>query len=654
MSAPAAVASVPADRLLDDYAVHSGGLGLSDDAVKLRLRLASKLLATHPNLDMWAARPLDARLADLRRIKAWPLIGWAMLTGRLQADVELLVAKRLGGLARTAKALPPDGFAAVQAAAKRLGWGPRWIEGVLGQALPLALALRAGPPEQLTDADLDELAAAIEACPSASAAARTSYRRLIDRLRQVLYEAKVIRRPARRTRRDAGGLAGYLDAVAASEIRRVMAAYLQARAAVLRPGTIAGLANDLACFGQFLSDHYPQVSSLRLLERSHVEAFCAWSGTRPRRGRHHREGMQVSASAAAHTVISLRSFLDDIAAWGWAERPSQRLVFACDIPRQPRSLPRALAPDVDAAVMAAVARLDDRFCRVGLTVLRATGLRIGELVDLEVDCVIDYPGNGSWLRVPLGKLGTERAVPLDETALAALDEWTAHRGPQRALPHPRDGRMADFLFVEHGRRLPPARLRRGLADTVRATGLTSADGAPLRVTPHQLRHTYATALVNAGMSLQALMALLGHRSPEMTLRYASLASPTLRDAYEQAMSKMRQRLPLVPASRPAAPDHLEWLRREMLKTRLAHGYCSRDLVAQACPYANICENCANFVTTVEFVPVLENQLADVCALRDDAQARGWDSEAARHSEVIASIQNHLQRLKKPSKTNPTT
>jgi hypothetical protein len=304
--------------------------------------------------------------------------------------------------------------------------------------------------------------------------------------------------------------------------------------------------------------------------------------------------------------------------------------------------------------MAAVARLDDLFCRVGLTVLRATGLRIGELVDLEVGCVIDYPGNGSWLRVPLGKLDAERAVPLDETALAALDEWTAHRGPQRALPHPRDGRMADFLFVEHGRRLPPARPRRGLADAVRAAGLSGVDGAPLRVAPHQLRHTYATALVNAGMSLQALMALLGHRSPEMTLRYANLASPTLRDAYEQAISKMRQRLPLVPASRPVAPDHVEWLREEMLKTRLAHGYCSRELVAQACPYANICESCANFVTIVEFVPVLENQLADVRALRDDAEQRGWDSEAARHSGVITSLQNHLQRLKNPSETNPTT
>ena len=60
------------------------------------------------------------------------------------------------------------------------------------------------------------------------------------------------------------------------------------------------------------------------------------------------------------------------------------------------------------------------------------------------------------------------------------------------------------------------------------------------MTPHQLRHTYATELANAGMSLQALMAILGHVTPEMTLRYATLASPTLRAAYDQAIGKVRK------------------------------------------------------------------------------------------------------------------
>ena len=87
--------------------------------------------------------------------------------------------------------------------------------------------------------------------------------------------------------------------------------------------------------------------------------------------------------------------------------------------------------------MAAVAELADPFARHGLTVLRGAGLRVGELLDLEVGSVIDYGPAGVWLRVPLGKLATERSVPLDRPTLAALDAWTAQRAPHRPLPHPR-------------------------------------------------------------------------------------------------------------------------------------------------------------------------------------------------------------------------
>ena len=261
---------------------------------------------------------------------------------------------------------------------------------------------------------------------------------------------------------------------------------------------------------------------------------------------------------------------------------------------------------------------------------------------------MDYGISGSWLRVPLGKLATERTVPLEETTIAALDEWIARRGPQRAIPHPRDGRATDFLFVEHGQRPPTARFRLSLAQAVRSTGLTGPDGTPLRVTPHQLRHTYATGLANAGMSLQALMALLGHASPDMTLRYARLASPTVKAAYDQAIGKLARRIPVSAGGRPQVPGRDAWLRSEMLKTRVAHGYCSRDLVAEACPYANICETCPSYTSAPEFLPAIEAQLTDIRTLRDDAQERGWDSEVARHDRVIDSLENHVHRLETPT------
>ena len=91
----------------------------------------------------------------------------------------------------------------------------------------------------------------------------------------------------------------------------------------------------------------------------------------------------------------------------------------------------------------------------------------------------------------------------------------------------------------------------------------------------------------------------------------------------------------------------------VLKTRVAHGYCSRNLVAEACSYANICEKCDNFATRTEFVPALQAQLADVTALRDDAETRGWNTEVARHARVIDSLTRHLDRLAHCDTPSPT-
>jgi integrase len=470
-------------------------------------------------------------------------------------------------------------------------------------------------------------------------------------LHQACYELRICQQPPRMARPGKATIAQRVQAISQPGICKTALRYLTTVAATLRPATVDLRADSLIIFAEYLGNAHPQVRSLTQLTRAHIEEFLAYNHKRPWRGRVARD-QPVSPVVSKRTVIDLRCFFDDLALWGWTERPPRRVLFPTDVPRLDKPLPRALPADADRDLMAAIAQLADPFARTGLTLLRGTGIRLGELLDLELDCVWDSASHGSWLKVPLGKLATERTVPLDALTLTALDEWIAQRGPQRALPHPRLNRPADFLFTARGKRPTAWRLRRGLDDAAAAAGLRGRDGQPLHPTPHQLRHTYATSLVNAGMSLQALMALLGHVTTEMTLRYASLAAPAVRTAYEEAMGKARARLtlPIAPAGQPIIPSRVEWLRAEMLKTRVAHGYCSRQLAAEACPYANICEQCDNYVTAPEFTPQLQAQLADITVLRDDAADRGWHTEVARHSRVIASIQNHLQRLTRAAET----
>jgi site-specific recombinase XerD len=648
VSAPALVTleASGAPDVLVDYARFVAGLSIGPGARRIRRNAASRLLEAHPDLLVWMGRPTTARITDIRRSGAWSFLTWCFLESVIAPDLDLLLTKTPGDLYAEWGRRHCGDVGRIVEVAERFGWSANWTRDVSGGGLAVMCLWSGKELDELTDDDFDAFTDAVDAAPSARRDTRSHHHARAFSLHQACYELGVCARTPRKNRPRAATLADALRALPQPEIRRVALRYLEVVGTTLRAATVTMKADSLIVFGEYLAAHHPDVHRLEQLQRAHIDGFLIWNHHRPWRGRVARD-KPVAASVSKKAVIDLRAFFEDLAIWGWAERPNRPLVFASDVPRLDRPLPRALTPDADRDLMAAITASDDPFARHALTILRGTGMRLGELLDLELDCLWDTPNHGTWVKVPIGKLGTERTVPLDAATLAAFDAWMAHRGRQRPLINPRDGHLAEFLFMERGRRISAYRLRQGLDDAVTAAGLRGRGGNPLHVTPHQLRHTYATTLVNAGMSLQALMAVLGHVSAEMTLRYASIASPTVRAAYEAAMGKVRTRSALViaPLGQTAIPDRVDWLRSEMLKTRVAHGYCSRDLVADACPYANICEQCDNFVTTPEFGPALQAQLDDVTALRDDAAARGWDTESARHQRVINSIEGHLRRLK---------
>jgi integrase len=637
--------------LLVAYQRHVADLPINQGCRSARRRGARRFLACHPDLQAWMTRATPARLLDLHRADAWPFVVWCFVAGHLRPDAELLLAKPGGvELASVWEAAHPGDAARVAQVGQRLGWSANWTRQVCRHTLPVVCLTADKTLDELTDDDLVRFARDVEQAAHLSASARLHAPKRLFAIWQACWELGIATVPPRRAGRPALSPIQQAEQITQPAIRREVVRYAQTISTVLRPATVTARTKAIRVFADWLATHHPQVSRLDQLERTaHVEPFLAWARTRPWRGANGR-GRTVSLTLFHHDAVDLRVFFEDIAAWGWASQPRRRLLFLTDLPRLPEPMPRALPPELDRALMAEVARLPDPFARTGLLLLRATGMRVGELLDLELDCLVDFGAHGTWLRIPVGKLATERMVPLDSDAVGVLDAWMTRRGQLRATPHPRDGHLTDFVFIERGRRPTTWRLARGLDQAAQAAGLRRPDGSPLHITPHQLRHTFGTSLINAGMSLPALMALLGHVTPEMTLRYAKLASPTVRAAYQTAMDKIRPRqpLPLLVGSRALVPDRVQWLRSEMLKTRVAHGYCSRDLVADACPYANICEQCDNFVTTTQFLPQLQAQLADVRALRDDAQARGWHSEAARHTRVAASLEGHLQRLKQAS------
>ena len=262
------------------------------------------------------------------------------------------------------------------------------------------------------------------------------------------------------------------------------------------------------------------------LERRGVEAPAA---LRAEDLRSFAEALAVEGlapSSRARALVSARRYACHLVARGvLALDPSEGL----HAPRLGRALPRALHTGETEALLAAASGegplgLRDRAM---LEVLYAAGLRVSELVGLPLGAIDRRAG---LLRV-LGKGGKTRIVPLGEPALAALETWLADGRP--ALARRRTGspaRGGDAVFLS----------RRGVAMTrqnffTRLRALARQAGiASERVSPHVLRHSFATDLLEGGADLRAVQAMLGHTDLATTQIYTHVSRQRLRETVERA------------------------------------------------------------------------------------------------------------------------
>lgn len=622
----ASVATADSGELAAAYAAYLAATRRGNVAYD---RAARKFFTRWPEPQAWADEPLATRLATDKHTR--PVVTFLMLHASLRPGYDYLVARKLTPLWRE---LPDSGYALdlerFVAATVELGYTQPVARGVGSQVVARLLIQTGRPLEQLRSDDLDELRDALAARQRRTGVGWRHYQTALHAARTALFHLGVLVAPPldpyeayrqswQRRLRDAS------DA-----LRPRFVAYLERLTATHARGTVSGIATRLGHFARHLAAIDPGLAHLAGLGRQqHIETYLASvaTATRP------VDGQPIGMSERRARIITVNRFLADITEWGWPDAPARQLLFPRDVPRLPRPLPRYLPADVDRRLAAALHANTNRQRALALLLQRACGLRIGELVDLELDCVHEVGDQGAWLKVPLGKLATERMVPIDDETLALIDELVTLRSPGRPLPHPRHGRPVEFLLTHHGARLSTSTLQKELRATALAAGLEP-------VTPHQLRHTYATAMVNAGVPLQTLMVLLGHVSANMSLRYGRLFDTTVRTDYERALTQAKAHLggPVLP---PASPSQLpiagDWKDTPAIKARMAGGYCIRTPAQGSCAYANICEHCPNYRSDPTFLPILATQKTDAEALAADAQARGWIDEADRHLRLIERL-----------------
>lgn len=277
-----------------------------------------------------------------------------------------------------------------------------------------------------------------------------------------------------------------------------------------RPNTIDGYGRDLERWAEFCADHLGTAApDLDAVSADDVRAYLAWGL---------RQGLD--RRTIARRLASLRGFFRHASREGWARRnPAQSVT----VPRRGRKLPPVIR------VEALQGLIDDARKREGfyprreaalLEVAYGGGLRVGEIAGLSWD---DLDMETGTARV-IGKGDKERRVPLGGSAADALRAWRA----ELARAGTGSGGSAAVFTSRGGRRLTVRQIQRIVGSALARAA--EREG----VSPHTLRHSFATHLLDGGADIMAVKELLGHESLSTTQLYTHLSRARLKAAYELA------------------------------------------------------------------------------------------------------------------------
>ena len=291
----------------------------------------------------------------------------------------------------------------------------------------------------------------------------------------------------------------------------------------LATNTLSSYRRDLRRYAEFLSGR--AIGDLATVTENDVSEFLVAL----RRGDPEAGHVALSAVSAARTVVAVRGLHRFALAEGLTEVDVARGVKP---PTPSRRLPKSLSLDEVLALLEAAggdSEADGPLTlrnRALLELLYSTGARISEAVGLDVDDV-DTQARSVLLR---GKGGKQRLVPIGRPAVSALDAYLVRGRPDLAGR----GRGTPAIFLNaRGGRLSRQSAWQVLQDSAERAGITTA------VSPHTLRHSFATHLLDGGADVRVVQELLGHASVTTTQIYTMVTVHTLREVWAGAHPRAR-------------------------------------------------------------------------------------------------------------------
>lgn len=280
--------------------------------------------------------------------------------------------------------------------------------------------------------------------------------------------------------------------------------------------TSAAYARDLNEFLKFLHRYTEELPSFKLLSTLEVRDFRSYLAERTTEG--------ISRTSLARGLSTLRNFFRFMERNGILSNPAIGVIHS---PALPKALPKPVSRDhVRDMIAAAIEEQKEKWLQkrdvAFLVLLYGCGLRISEALSLDVR---DRPR--AEMMTVFGKGRKERVVPVLPAVRSTIDAYLRVRPDGAPLESP--------LFIGvRGERVNPGVMQRQIRRIREAIGL------PDSVTPHALRHSFATHLLNEGGDLRTIQELLGHESLSTTQRYTGLDADRMMDVYAHAHPRAKK------------------------------------------------------------------------------------------------------------------
>jgi len=236
----------------------------------------------------------------------------------------------------------------------------------------------------------------------------------------------------------------------------------------------------------------------------------------------------LSPASIERHLSSLRSFFNFLVKKGAVKYNPAKLVKS---PKKEKKLPKVLSPDEVFALLEAPSGEDLLSVRdrAILELFYASGLRLSELAGLNLE---DLDLSQGLIRV-MGKGKKERVVPIHQRAKDKLKKWLERRADLKKSVLDEDARRAVFLSKK-GSRLSARAIELLLGKYLKKAGIYRP------ATPHSLRHSFATHLLDSGMDIRSIQELLGHSSLSTTQRYTQVSLKELMEAYDDAHPRAKK------------------------------------------------------------------------------------------------------------------